>query len=187
MPRSYQKLDHQLIAQRRADGLPWVAIAQEIGHKDVDSLRSSHSSWRRTRLREASTATAEAREQSPGEENFNDFDVFTRTLTGEELVGLRTLADLAVFFDVDLDQWEPYDFNVTGNTWQNKAKGEPVTNLHQYKVRARFRRRQEYIQPLLEEMFQGILDDLEEFHLMIPEVEPLEGAARDYRERRPRA
>lgn len=167
------KIDHRYVAQQRANGVPWADIAADLGHPNVKTLSSAHAQWLSRQRKSAGEVTAEAREQSGGDTNFNDFDTFTRALTGEELVGLRTLADLSVFFDIDTEVWEPFDFNVTGNTWQNKAKGEPVANLHQYKVRARFRRKQEYLEPLLEEAFAEVQEMLEGWSLEIPEVEPV--------------
>lgn len=157
-------LDHRAILKLRVDGLTWSEVAETIGYEGKPTtLCSAHQQWVKRQRSDAAEATAQAR--SP---ESHDADTFTQTLTGRELAGLQSLDDLALFFDVDTDVWEVSDFLAKGNTWQQRAKGEKPTNLHQYKIQARFRRKQEVIQPLVEKAFQEVLGALERIDIPTP-------------------
>jgi len=159
-------IDHQAILALRTDGLTWKEVAEVTGYEGKPTtLCSAHHQWVKRRHEDAAEATRQARD--PEDTQLNDRDTYTRTLTGKELTGLQSLEDLSLFFDVNHDEWEISDFAAKGNTWQQKARGEKPTNLHQYEIRARFRRRQEVLEPVMEEAFQSVLPALQELDLTI--------------------
>lgn len=161
-------LDHHRILKLRLDGLTWEEVAGAIGHDKPKTLSSAHNAWKKRNREEAQEAA-----RTPTETAYDDnpMDRYTRVVTGDELPGLHSIEDLALFFDVDPEIWQVKDFRATGNTWPTKAKGEKPYINHQYKISASFERRPSSLEPVLEEAFDAVLGDLTSLDLPAPVVD----------------
>jgi hypothetical protein len=171
MPDGTPRYNHRDILQRRLQGESWDEIHQDYPDTKLQTIRSSHSQWKK-RQREMGKLDVrdgfhtERIRQSMSDEDerneFNELDTFTKALTGDELSGLRTLDDLALFFDVDPEVWEVVDFKVRGGSHQQHSVKKGFVTLHNYTVTARFAKRLDGQKAELEEVWLDWLSDAQD-------------------------
>lgn len=161
-------IDHRQVLKLRLEGHTWDEVAAAINHPKPRTLCSAHNAWKKRNEAEAQEAAATPEETAYQD---NPYDRFTKVVTGDELPGLHSIEDLALFFDVDPEIWQVKDFRATGNTWPTKAKGEKPYINHQYKITAAFERRPSSLEPVLEEAFGEILEELTGLELPAPVVD----------------
>lgn len=180
------KYDHNKIMVLRNKGMQWKDIVETL-YPDAraHTLQSSHAQWLQRQEKNAEQKLAEARalyeldragrvefhrenddEESAKEEEeyygLNDWQTFTKTLTGKELSGLHTLEDLALFFKVDPAVWECISFDVRGGSHQQHSVKKGFVNLHNYQVRAKFIKRLDIVEDKIEEVWADFIMDARE-------------------------